>query len=379
MSRLNFYSLLMAIASLGSGFVLNAADTFVYFGTTTEKTSEGIYVSRFDPVTGTLSPAILAAKITNPLFLNPHPNQQILYAIGERKDAAGKVLGTIEAFTIDPTTGALKPLNHQIAGDDAVCYVAIDNAARTALAVSYRLGYVVSFPLKADGTLGERVSFSQHTGSSVHERQKSPHAHCIDLDPVNHFALVADLGTDQVLSYKLDSPKSTLTQQPEPFHSKPGAGPRHLAFDSAGRHVYIINEIDSTLTLADYDAKTGRVTETQTLPLLPADFKGENTAAEVVSHPSGKFLYASNRGHDSLALFAIAPRTGRLTFVEYMREGVKHPRHFAIDPSGHWLLCANRDADNVTVYRIDPANGHLTKTDATAKVSMPTCIKFVKR
>lgn len=370
---------ILAMSPFVAALVLNAADTLVYFGTTTEKTSEGIYVSHFDPATGALSPATLAAKVVNPLFINLHPNQRILYSIGERNDAAGKVLGTVEAFKIDAANGNLTPLNHQVAGDDAVCYVAIDKTARTALAVSYREGYVVSFPLNADGTLGERVSFIQHTGSSVHERQQGPHAHCIDLNPANDLALVADLGIDQVVSYKLNPAKSTLTQQPEPLHTKPGAGPRHVAFSADGRHVYIVNEIDSTLMLADLDSGTGRLTEKQALPLLPPDFKELSTAAEVVVHPSGKFLYASNRGHDSLALFAVAPDTGRLTFVEYTREGVKHPRHFAIDATGHWLLCANRDADTVTVYRIDPVTGHLTSTGTSVKVPMPTCVKFVGR
>jgi 6-phosphogluconolactonase len=292
------------IAWFGLTAAAHAADTLVYFGTTGEKqTSQGIYVSRFDPKTGALSPATLAAKIENPLFLNLHPNQPILYSIGERKNNDGKVFGTIEAFTIDRATGLLTPLNHQIAGDDALCYVAIDKTARTALGVSYRKGYVVSFPVNPDGTLGERTSFIQHTGSSVHESQKGPHAHCIDLDPANGFALVADLGLDQVITYKLDAAKSTLAQQPAPFITKPGAGPRHLAFDASGKHVYIVNEIGNTLTLADYDSKTGRLTEKQTLPLLPPDFKGESTAAEVVVHPSGKFLYASNRGHDAPAAF----------------------------------------------------------------------------
>jgi 6-phosphogluconolactonase len=369
----------MAIACLNSIPPLHAArGSLVYLGTSTEKSSEGIYVSRFDPVAGTLGPVTLAAKTTNPLFIALHPNQSILYAIGERKNPKEKVLGTIEAFTLDTTTGVLTPLSHQTAGDGALCYVSIAKDGRTALAASYNDGYVVSFPLHADGTLGERVSFSQHTGSSVNkERQTKPHAHCTNLDPANRFALVADLGLDQVFTYKLDSDTSTLAQQPAPFRTKPGAGPRHLAFDPSGRHVYIVNEINSTLTLADYDAEHGRLTERQTLPLLPPDFKGLSTAAEVVVHPSGKFLYASNRGHDSLALFAIAPDTGRLTFVEYMSDGVKHPRHFALDPSGAWLLCANRDADTVTVYRIDQASGRLTATGGVANVPMPTCVQFV--
>jgi 6-phosphogluconolactonase len=355
-----------------------AASTYVYFGTTTSNTSEGIYVSRFDLDTGELSPAVLAAKTTEPLFINFHPNKSVLYAIGERKNTDGKQIGTVESFTVDAISGLLAPLNHQYAGDDSLCYVAINSTGHTALGVSYNQGFVVSFPLHDDGSLGPRLSYIRHNGASVNkERQAGPHAHCIDLDPANRFALVADLGLDKVYTYALDKTTSALTQQGQPFSTKPGAGPRHVTFDSTGRHVYLVNEIDSTLTLADYDAKSGHMTEQQTLPLLPSDFKGVSTAAEVVVDPSGKFLYASNRGYDSLALFTIAADTGRLTFVEYMRDGIKHPRHFAIDPTGHWLLCANRDADTITVYKIDPKTGRLAKTLSSIKIPMPTCVKFL--
>jgi 6-phosphogluconolactonase len=354
-----------------------AAGTLVYLGTTTEKTSEGIYVSRFDSETGVLSPATLAAKIANPTFINFHPSKPVLYAIGETKTTEGKTRGHVASFAVDCATGKLTPLNQQPGGGDALCYVLVDATGRVALTAAYRDGYVAAHPLRDDGSLGEYTSLVRHSGSSIHPRQKSPHAHNIDLDPANRFALVADLGTDQVHTYQLDTAKATLTPQPAPYATKPSAGPRHLAFDSSGRHVYIVNEIDSTLTLADYDSATGRLTEKQTLPLLPPDFKALSTASEVVIHPSGKFLYASNRGHDSLALFALAPDTGRMKFVEYMREGIKHPRHFAIDPTGRWLLCANRDADTVTVYRIDPADGRLTMTKSEAKVPMPTCVKFM--
>ena len=377
------FSRWLFIATIWFGLAASAtraADTLVYFGTTSEKqTSEGIYVSRFNSETGALSPAILAAKITSPMFINFHPTKPVLYAIGETKAADGKTLGHVASYTVDRATGKLTLLNQQPGGGDALCYVLIDATGRVALTAAYREGYVAAHPLRNDGSLGEYTSLVRHSGSSVHLRQKSPHAHSIDLDPANRFALVDDLGIDRVLTYRLDPATSKLTQQPEPFHTKPGAGPRHLAFDSTGHHVYIVNEIDNTITLADYDSATGRLTEKQTLPLLPPEFKGESTAAEVVIHPSGKFLYASNRGHDSLALFAITPETGRLTFIEYMQEGVKHPRHFAIDPTGHWLLCANRDADTVTVYRIEPTSGHLTSTKSETKVPMPTCVKFLSQ
>jgi 6-phosphogluconolactonase len=370
--------LFIATAWFGLAMVsTHASDSFVYFGTTSEKqTSEGIYVSHFNAETGALSPAILAAKITSPMFINFHPAKPVLYAIGETKAADGKTLGHVASFTVEQATGKLTLLNQQPSGGDALCYVLVDSTGRVALTASYRDGYVAAHSLRQDGALAEFTSLVRHHGSSVHPRQKSPHAHNIDLDPANRFALVADLGIDQVLTYKLDPAQATLTQQASPYSTKPGTGPRHLAFDAAGRHVYIVNELDNTITLADYDSATGRLTEKQSLPLLPPDFKGVSTAAEVVIHPSGKFLYASNRGYDSLALFAIAPDTGRLTFVEHMQEGVKHPRHFAIDPTGRWLLCANRDADTVTVYSIDTTSGHLATTPHLTKVPMPTCVKF---
>jgi len=356
---------------------LRAAESFVYFGTTNEKnSSEGIYVARFDSDTGKLGLPALAAKITSPTCINFHPSKPVLYAIGETKTTEGKTRGHVAAFSVNPASGALSLLNQQPGGGDALCYVLVDATGRVALTAAYRDGYAAAHPLRDDGALGEYASLVRHSGSSVHPRQKSPHAHNIDLDPANRFALVADLGTDQVITYRLDPETGTISQQPKPLHTKPGAGPRHVAFGSGGRHVYIINEIDNTLIAADYDSKTGRLTEKQTVQLLPSDFKGQSTAAEVVVHHSGRFLYASNRGFDSLALFTIEPATGKLTFIEYMRDGVKHPRHFAIDPSGRWLLCANRDADTVTIYHIAPETGRLSPTASIIQMPMPTCVKF---
>lgn len=356
---------------------LHAAKSFVYFGTTNEKnSSEGIYVARFDSDTGKLGPASLAAKIESPMFINFHPTKPVLYAIGETKTAEGKTQGHVASFAVNRSTGALTLLNQQPGGGDALCYVVADATGRVALTAAYRDGFVAAHSLRDDGSLGEYKSLVRHSGSSVNPRQKSPHAHNIDLDPANRFAVVADLGTDQVLTYQLDSATGTISKQPKPLHTKPGAGPRHVAFDTGGRHVYVINELDNTLIAADYDSSTGRLTEKQTVPLLPTDYKGQSTAAEVVVHPSGRFLYASNRGFDSLALFAIEPATGKLAFIEHMRDGIKHPRHFAIDPSGRWLLCANRDADTVTVYRIALETGRLSPTGSSIQMPMPTCLKF---
>jgi 6-phosphogluconolactonase len=358
--------------------ITHASESLVYFGTTSEKnTSEGIYVARFDSDTGKLSPATLAAKITSPTFINFHLTKPVLYSTGEQKGVDGKTSGIVEAFTVDPATGQLTPLNQQPSGGGALCYIQADAAGRTALGAAYGDGFVVSFPLQTDGKLSPHVSLVRHSGSGPNkQRQEAAHAHCIDLDPANRFALAADLGTDEVLTYQLSPAAGTIVQQPKRFHTKPGAGPRHVAFDQTGRHVYIINELDATLIVADYDSETGRLKESQTVPLLPPDFKGTNTAGEIVIHPSGKFLYASNRGFDSLALFAIETATGKLTFVEHMREGIKHPRHFAIDPTGHWLLCANRDDNTITIYQIAPETGRLSKTSAQIQIPMPTCVKF---
>ncbi|MFT3867588.1 MAG: lactonase family protein [Nibricoccus sp.] len=366
-----------AILWFVTGSFLQAVESFVYFGTTNERnTSEGIYVARFDSDSGKLSPATLAAKIDSPAFINFHPNKLVLYSVGETKTASGKTQGHVSAFATDRSTGALTLLNRQPGGGDALCYVLVDAAGHVALTAAYRDGFVAAHPLREDGSLGEYSSLIRHTGSSVGPRQKSPHAHNIDLDPANRFALVADLGTDQVVTYRLDPAAGTLSPQSQPFRTKLGAGPRHIAFGPSGRHVYILNEIDNTLIAADYDSTTGHLKEKQIVPLLPSDFKDQSTAAEVVVHPSGKFLYASNRGFDSLALFSIEPTTGKLTFVEYVREGVNHPRHFAIDPSGHWLLCANRDANTVTVYRIALDSGRLSPTGSAIRIPMPTCVKF---
>lgn len=361
--------------------ITHAAESLVYFGTTSEKnTSEGIYVARFDSDTGKLGPATLAAKITSPTFINFHPAKPVLYSTGEQKGADGKSSGIVEAFAVDPATGQLTPLNQQPSGGGVLCYIQADATGRVALGAAYGDGFVVSFPLQADGKLSEYASLVRYSGSGPNKpRQEAAHAHCIDLDPANRFALAADLGTDQVHTYRVEVKNGSLAEQPAPFHTKPGAGPRHVAFDQTARHVYIINELDATLIVADYDSATGRPKEKQTVPLLPPDFKSTNTAGEVVIHPSGKFLYASNRGFDSLALFAIEPGTGKLTFVEHMREGIKHPRHFAIDPTGRWLLCANRDADTVTVYRIAPETGRLSPAGSPIQIPMPTCVKFFAR
>ena len=247
-----------------------------------------------------------------------------------------------------------------------------------ALVSNYTAGSVAVFPVLKDGRLGEATSFVQHKGSSVNpQRQKGPHAHAVALSPDNRFAVVADLGLDELLIYSFDSAKGTLGANPQVVKTAPGAGPRHLAFSSDGRFLYLINELQSTVLTYSYNATTGALHELQTISTLPKTFSGNSTAAEIQIHPSGKFLFASNRGDDSIAVFAIDSGTGALTHVENDPTSGKTPRNFAIDPTGSWLLSANQDSGNIVVFRIDQKTGHLTPTGDVFQIPSPTCLKFV--
>jgi 6-phosphogluconolactonase len=247
------------------------------------------------------------------------------------------------------------------------------------LVANYGSGSIAALPLRADGTLGEATAFAQHTGASVNQqRQEGPHAHWIDGDAANRFAFVCDLGLDQVLVYRLDAARGKLSAHDPAFASvKPGAGPRHLAFHPTGRFAYVINEMGNSVTAFAYDGERGTLTELETVPTLPAEFNGRNTTAEIEAHPSGRFLYGSNRGHNSIAVFAIASGTGRLTLVEHISTSGKTPRNFAIDPTGRWLLAANQDSDNVVVFAVDATSGRLAATGQSVEVGKPVCVKFV--
>src|SRR5580704_12414383 len=263
-------------------------------------------------------------------------------------------------------------------GGAAPAHITLDQTGRYALVSNYNAGSVAVFPVLKDGRLGEATSFVQHKGSSVNpQRQEGPHAHAIALSPDNRFAVVADLGLDQLLVYSFDSAKGTLGANPQVAKASPGAGPRHLAFSADGRFLYVINELQSTVVTYSYNAATGALHELQTISTLPKTFSGNNTAAEIEIHPSGKFLLASNRGDDGIAVFAIDSATGTLTHVENDPTKGKTPRHFAIDLTGSWLLAANQDSDNIVVFRIDQKTGHLTPTGDVFQVPSPTCLKFV--
>lgn len=365
-------SFLLPRGALARGFL-------VYFGTYTGPKSQGIYVSRFDARTGQLSVPELAAETRNPSFLAVHPNRRQLYAVGEIGDFAGQRAGAVSAFAIEPRTGALTLLNQQSSGGQGPCHLSLDAKGKFLLVANYGGGSIASLPLRQDGSLAEAVTVIQHAGSSVNpQRQAGPHAHFITMDPANRFALACDLGLDKVLGYRLDVNSGKLIPNDPPFAVvAPGAGPRQLAFSRDGKFVFVLNELSSSLTAFAYAARRGTLTELQTLSTLPQGFSGNSSCAEVEMHPSGKFVYASNRGHDSIAVFAVEKATGRLTLVEHQPTQGKTPRHFAIDPTGRWLLAENQSSNNVVVFEIDKKTGKLRPTGQTVEVSSPVCAVFV--
>ena len=351
----------------------------VYIGTYTGAKSKGIYLSRFDPTTGRLTSPELAAETPSPSFLAIHPGKRFLYAAGEATSLGGRPVGAVSAFKLDAKTGQLALLNQASSGGAGPCHVAVDPKGKCLLVANYGSGSIAALPIKADGSLAEPSAVIQHHGSSVNpQRQAGPHAHFITPDPGDRFALTCDLGLDQVLVYRLDPAKGSLVANDPPFAAvTPGSGPRHLAFHPSGRFVFLINEMGSTLTAFAYDAKRGALKELQTLSTLPEGFAGNSTCAEVQVHPSGKFVYGSNRGHDSIAVFAFDAASGKLRCLEHQPTQGKTPRHFALDPVGHWLLAENQDSDSIVVFGVDAKTGRLSPTGQTVSVGAPVCAVFV--
>ncbi len=356
-----------------------ASEQLVYFGTYTGPKSKGIYVSRFDPATGRLTAPELAAETTNPSFLAIHPGERFVYAVGEVDDGKGKGNGTVSAFAIEPKTGKLTLLNQQSSGGGGPCHLAVDAKGKCVLTANYGSGSVAVLAIRPDGSLGVPATTIQHSGSGANpERQAGPHAHFISPSPDDRFALACDLGLDKVIAYQLDAKIPKLTPaMPEFAKVAPGAGPRHLTFSPDGKFVYVINEMISSITAFRYEAKTAAMTEVQTISTLPKDSAATSYCAEIVMHPTGKFLYGSNRGHDSIAVFAVNQKSGKLTSLEYPSTQGRTPRHFAIDPTGCWLLAENQGSDTVVVFSIDSVTGHLKPTGQTVAVGSPVCAVFV--
>jgi len=351
----------------------------MYVGTYTDKGSKGIYAYRFDPDTGATEAIGLVAESPNPSFLAVDPTHKYVYAVNETDNFQGGHTGAVSVFVIDRDTGKLTLLQEVSSLGAGPAHVSLDKTGRYLLVANYDSGNIAVFPIEKDGRLGPRSAFVQHAGSSVNkERQAGPHAHEILPSNDNQFVLTADLGLDELLVYRFDPKSGSLTPNNPAFAKiSPGAGPRHFAIAPSGKFVYLVNEMSSTVKVFAFAADKGQLQEQQTISTLPAGFKGENTTAEIEVDAKGKFLYVSNRGDDSIAVFAIDPHNGKLAFVERVPTGGKTPRHFALDPTGKWLFAANQDSNDISVFQVGPTGGRLKPTSNSLKLATPVSVVFV--
>jgi 6-phosphogluconolactonase len=343
-----------------------------YVGTYTRPNkSKGIYAWRFQPATGKLTPIGLVAETTSPSFLAIHPNRKFLYAVNEISNYEGKKAGSVSSFAMDTKTGQLKLLNTVSSKGDGPCHLVVDPSGKWLYVANYGGGSVAEYPVHDDGSLGESSAFVQHAGSSVNRgRQAGPHGHSTVISPDGKSVFVADLGLDEVLSYKVGG----LKPNDPPFVKiAPGAGPRHLAFTPDGKFAYVMTEMTASVVAFKYAG--GKFQELQTLPTT--EMAPNVSGAEIAVHPSGKFVYSSTRGANLIDVFAIDTAKGTLTPVERTPSGGKTPRNFAIDPTGAFLLAAHQDSDNVVVFRIDAKTGKLTPTGDVLEAGNPVCVTFV--
>jgi 6-phosphogluconolactonase len=376
LTRRDVVRMIPAAAVAGQTSLSRAAgkESLVYVGTYTRGESKGIYAYRFDSGSGKLAEVGLAAETPNPSFLAIHPNGKFLYATNELSSFKEEKSGAVTAFRIDKASGKLERLNDQVAGGTLTCHLVVDKSGRNLLAVNYGTGSTAVFRIQPDGSLGERSGYVQHSGSSTHQRQKGPHAHSVNLSKTERHAIVADLGTDEYIVYRFDASKGTIARHGA-TKVKAGQGPRHFSFAPDFKLGYGLNEIGSTVSVFEWNETTAALTETQNITTLPEGFTGTSHCAEIQVHASGKYIYASNRGHDSLAMFAI--KQGKLSPMGQVSTGGKTPRNFRMDPTGNWLLAANQDSGNIVVFRIDKATGKLTPTGTEVKTPFPVCVKFL--
>jgi len=368
------------IAGESRAFSFNKAvnDMLVYVGTYTSGGAEGIYVLKLDLGSGELTKVATVKDVVEPSYLTTDGRNRFLYAVNETNEFEGKPSGAVSAFSIEKD-GSLKFINKVPSFGASPCHVIVSANDKFVLVANYMGGNLVVFPVRPDGGLGQYVELKQDHGSGPNkDRQEAAHAHSVYLDSKNKFALSADLGIDRVMIYKFDEATGKLTPNAIPFYStKPGAGPRHLAFHPEGKFVYIINELDCTITGAAYDAKVGELKEIQTTTTLPSGFSGENTCAEIALSPNGKFLYASNRGHDSIASYSVDKTTGKLAYIEHVLTGGKTPRNFTIDPGGKYLLAANQNSGSIVVFNIDQSSGRLKASGKKIDIPAPVCLRII--
>lgn len=361
--------------------------SIVYIGTFRGDTSKGIYAWTFDSESGAMEPLGLVAVASRPLFLALHPNRRFLYAVSRPSPVERTHKGVVLAYSIDSHMGKLGGkltlLNSVPSGGIDPAYISVDKTGHNVLVANYGSnsgeGAVAVFPIKMDGSLAEASESIQYTGTGVHpQRQQGPHSHAIDSAPDNHFVIVTDLGLDKLFVYRFDVRQGRLSANNPPFATlAPGAGPRHIVFDPGSRWLYVVNEIQSTITTFAYDASAGTLKQLQTISTLPKEFSGASSAAEVRIHPNRKFLYGLNRGHDSVASFAINPKTGMLTLVELVSTQGKTASNFNIDPSGSWLIAANQGSDSIVMFKLDQNTGKLQATGKSFQVGTPSCVSFL--
>ncbi|HEX8367864.1 MAG TPA: lactonase family protein [Pyrinomonadaceae bacterium] len=369
-------------ANSQTGNAEKTKEMLLYIGTYTSgrSKSEGIYIYKFNTENGALSPYKIVGNVVEPSFLAIDKNRKYLYAVNETVEYEGKKSGAVSAFAIDRKNGDLRFLNKQPSLGGAPCHITVSDNGKFVLVANYLGGNVSVFPIENGGNLGASVDLRQHGGGGLNkERQEAAHAHSIILDKNNRFAFASDLGIDKIMIYNFDAGNGKLEPNAaQPFYqAKAGAGPRHFKFHPDGKLAFVINELDTTITSLEYDDKRGTLKEIQTVSTLPADFSGASSCADIHVSPDGKFLYGSNRGHDSLAAYKIDEKTGRLDFIEHTPTQGRTPRNFAIEPSGKFLLAANQNSDSIVTFRRNEKTGKLQPTGNKAIVPSPVCLKLI--
>ena len=355
------------------------SQNLVYVGTYTNNGSKGIYTCLFDTVSGKLQLQGLAATVDNPSFLTIDNQGRFLYCVNETETFGEHQTGGISVFAIENKTGALE-LKQQIGSmGGAPCHLSVDESGKYLFVANYGGGSFAVFPVLNDGQLGNNTAFVQNEGSGPNpERQQHPHAHFICTTHQNRYVMVCDLGTDEVLVFRFDTLSGRLIPSDSAFmRQEPGSGPRHLTVLPGGKFVYVLNELTSAMAVFHFDAENGKSRPLQTISSLPASFSGDNTGAEIAADAVGRYLYVSNRGHNSIGVFAVHPENGTLTPVDWISCGGESPRHFTIDPTGNWLICANQKSNNIVVFSINKKTGQLTRTNHSLELNSPVCIRFL--
>lgn len=364
----------LALALLFLSPMTQSQTTFVYIGTQAAAPEMGIAVASFDSATGILSEPKLLIKTADPAFMALHPSGSHLYVCNTGTP------GGVSAFAVERSNGSLTLLNHQVAEGRGPSHIALDRTGGFVLDANYGGGFVEVFRREADGRLGERTALIRHSGRSLHpERQTKAYAHWFGVDPSNRFALAIDLGTDRIAIYRFNATSGALTPHDPPHVGvKAGSGPRHLAWHPNGQLAYVIQELTNEIIVFAWDSAKGTLSELQTVPTLPAAFSGTNTAAEIAVHPNGKYLYASNRGHDSIASYAIDAQTGHLRLLKHISSQGKTPRYFAFDPTGRWMIVSNQDSGDVAVIEVDGSSGELRAQQGSRKLDKPMGVVFLR-